>query len=344
MAAVDAVAAGRASTVVATPAPRVHIVVLNWNGWRDTTACLDAILELDHPSIVAIVCDNGSTDGSLARLAEWGEAHRDRGWTIDRHRDGPLATASNRAVVFVDNGANLGFAGGCNVGVRLALTDPACAYVWLLNNDTMVDRRALSTMVAACERDPRIGICGSQIRFAGARQRVQSQGGRLNRWFCTTHLLAAGAQPGPGADAAAGIDGPIDFVPGASMLVPRAYLEHVGLMSEEYFLYFEEIDWAERGRRRYRFAIEPASIVYHVGGASIGNASDHGERGLRADWYLLRGRLLFARKFYKRFLPTVYAGMLVSIAKRFVRGDRRRALVALYALVNRPVPWLAMKR
>ncbi len=323
--------------MTAAPAPRVHIVVLNWNGWRDTTACLEAIQRLDHPAVTAIVCDNGSTDGSPDRFDEWAARPREDGWTVRRHRDGPLAPASGGAIVFVDNGANLGFAGGCNVGIRLALTDPDCAYVWLLNNDTIPDPHALTAMVETCARDPRIGICGSQVRFAGARQRVQSQGGRLNRWFCTTHLLAAGAAPEP---AVAELDGPIDFVPGASMLVPRAYLEHVGLMAEEYFLYFEEIDWAERGRRRFRFAIEPASVVYHIGGASIGNASDVGDRGLRADWYLLRGRLMFARKFYKRFLPTVYAGMLVSIARRFVRGDRRRAMVALYALFNRPVPWL----
>ena len=317
----------------ATTDERVYIVLLNWNGWADTIRCVESCLALERVTFTIVVCDNGSTDDSLARLRAFGDERLPGAWT-SRPPDAttPEIEAGAR-LVMIDNAHNLGFAAGCNVGIRFAMSRSDCAFVWVLNNDTVVEATALVAMIDACRRDPRIGICGSQIRFARADQRIQSFGGRLDRWFCTTHLLYAN-QP---ADVVADVDPAIDFVPGASMLVTRAYLDVVGPMSEDYFLYFEEIDWAERGRQRFTFHVCAKSVVLHVGGASIGNASDDGERGLRAEWYLLRGRMLFARKFASVRLPVVYAGMLVSILKRLQKRQFRRARVAWCAMWNRPI-------
>ena len=118
------------------------------------------------------------------------------------------------------------------------------------------------------------------------------------------------------------------------MLVTRSFLEHVGLMAEDYFLYFEEIDWAQRGKSSHELAVCLKSVVYHRGAASIGSPREVGQRGVRSEYYLLRGRLLFARKFYRGRVWAVYLGLLASILKRVLRGQWTRARVAVCALTG----------
>lgn len=321
---------------------RVYVVLLNWNGWADTIRCLESCEGLAGVPFQLVACDNGSSDDSLARLKAWASARFAADWRF-LGADAVAAPVAPSRLVLIENGANLGFAAGCNVGIRHALAQDDCAFVWVLNNDTTVVPGTLAALVDACRADPRIGICGSVVRFARPPHRIQSAGGRLDPRFCTTHLLHAGehalAEDFDGSD--------VDFVPGASMLVTRAYLDTVGPMSPDYFLYFEEIDWAERGRGRFRFAIARDSEVFHVGGASIGSHTDASSKGRRAEWYLLRGRLLFARRFRRRNLPTVYAGMLASIARRLLHGEFASARVATAALFDRPIadlPHLALDR
>src|SRR5436190_7401977 len=135
-------------------APSVAVIVLNWNGRDDTLACLESLAGLNYDNFQVMVVDNGSTDGSVGAI---------------RPRF--------PGVEIIETGRNLGFAEGNNVGIRLAL-DRGMDYVFLLNNDTVVDPSLLSELVAAAERCPEGGIFGAQILyhsdplkiwFAGAR-------------------------------------------------------------------------------------------------------------------------------------------------------------------------------
>ena len=327
---------------------RVYVVILNWNGWRHTIECLESVLQLRGVSVVAVVCDNGSSDGSLEQIVSWASADTPAERTAFLPH-GPVAkpldhellrrsqveqgARTQAQVVLIDNGANLGFAGGCNVGIRFALAQADCSHVWLLNNDSVVPADSLQALLAFVRVRPGVGICGSQVRYYDRPGIVQSFGGLLNRWLCTTHSIACGDP----ADAELRHPSHIDFVPGASMLVSRAFLERTGLMAEGYFLYFEEIDWAERGRPAFQPAVCPASLVFHHGSASIGSPSEKSDRGLRSEYYLLRGRLLFARRFYPARLPVVYLGLLGSLLARLKRRQWVRArIAACVALGIRP--------
>ena len=327
---------------------RVYIVILNWNGWRETIECLASVFRLEYAQFVAVVCDNGSGDSSLDSISAWanGElrAHEtaflpgpqapSSPTTIPfvklTRKESESGPAARTRLVLIDNGANLGFAGGCNVGLRFAMKQTDMEYVWVLNNDTVVDPASLGDLVSEMKRDPTIGICGSQVRSYDNPETIQTQGGLLNRWFCTTHSLAYGIK----ADFAPAPPARIDYIPGASMFVSRAYLERIGLMEESYFLYFEEIDWSERGKGSFRFAVCPTSVVYHVGGAIIGTRDEKGDRGIRSEYYLLHNRLVFARRFYKSRLVTVYLGFFASILARLARRQWSRAYVAMCALVG----------
>ncbi|ADI15956.1 glycosyltransferase family 2 protein [Truepera radiovictrix] len=286
-----------------TPAPPayplVYIVLVNWNGWRDTDACLASLKALDYPNARVVVVDNASTDGSVAELQR-------------RHPD----------LTLLPSGANLGFAGGNNVGLRYALEQGA-DYVWLLNNDTLVEPDALTHLVARAQAGAAglpVGLCGSTLIYESRRDTVQALGGaRYNRWWGTVAHIGRHRPRELPIDAAA-VERQLDYLIGASMLVSRPFLETIGLMQEDYFLYFEELDWAVRARGRFALAYAPQSVVYHKEGASIGgNDRARAAKSFTADRYALQNRVRFTRRFYPYALPTVYLGLGVALINRVRR-------------------------
>jgi GT2 family glycosyltransferase len=289
-------------------APAVFIVILNWNGWRDTDACLRSLKGLEYPNHSVVVVDNASEDGSEARL-----------WAL--HPD----------VTLLQSGANLGFAGGNNVGLRYALEHGA-EYVWLLNNDTLVEPDALTYLVEKMQRESELGLCGSTLIYESRRDTVQALGGaRYNRWLGSVRHIGQ-HQPRTQAVDEGAVQGQLDYLIGASMLASRAFLETVGLLQEDYFLYFEELDWAARARGRFRLGYAARSIVYHKEGSSIGGTDRaKAAKSYTADLYALKNRVRFTRRFYPYALPTVYLGLTVALFNRLRRRQWKR--VALLARI-----------
>jgi len=321
------------------------VILLNWNGSIDTIECLESVLRLNHASLRIIVCDNASTDGSLASIRDW--ARGDLAPTCSNrelsrlvlppvHKPLPFceltraeaeSTSSTyeAPLVLIQNGANLGFAGGCNVGLRYALGDENCRYFWLLNNDTVVERDALSAMINLMQERPDVGLCGSLNLSYFDPALVQARGGRpYSRWTARVG--------GPNlsiVDRLTGGSERMDFVNGASMLISRAFLEAVGLMEESYFLYFEELDWAMRARGKFALDYCPESVIYHKEGASIGTHRNRKKRSLLADKYLSRNRVLFTKRYFPWALPTVVASVCLAAAFRMSQGDGERAKAML---------------
>jgi GT2 family glycosyltransferase len=322
---------------------RVYIIVLNWNGWRDTIECLESVLRLDYPDYKVVVCDNGSSDGSLDQIRHWA-----RGEIIAEARGPSLAALTSPPVpkpielvevnlagasmdgkksaarlLLIQTGANLGFAGGNNVGLRYALNRWDCDFAWVLNNDTVVRPDALSHLVRRMRERPDAGICGSTLLYYDDPTKVQACGGSIyNKW------VARGGHIGRFADVrhlgtarwcAADpreVERKLAYVVGASMLVRRSFLEHIGLMDESYFLTFEEIDWATRGKGRFKLAYAPLSIVYHREGAATGSHRTTLGQSAIVEFYSNRNRVLFTRKHYPFALPSVLCAIGLSAFHR----------------------------
>jgi GT2 family glycosyltransferase len=119
----------------------------------------------------------------------------------------------------------------------------------------------------------------------------------------------------------------MSYVIGAAMLVRREFIEQIGLMNEDYFLYFEEIDWATRGASQYKLGYAPKSVVYHKEGASIGTSASGGSA--LSVYYLYRNRLLFTWRFHRCFILTVFIVSLIDIAKLLYRQHWHQSLAAL---------------
>ncbi len=333
--------------------PKVAIVLLNWNGWRDTIACLDSLRRLDHSPVGVFVCDNASTDASVAEIVRWGAALNadeetspagTRRLSAFHHRkaapgggaggDWPPRNGSADAVTLIETGGNIGFAAGSNVGLRFALKEDYDLF-WLLNNDTEVDADTLTYLVRRMEAEPAIGMCGSTIVYAAQPTLVQVLGGgEFDRLKGRGHALGFRTSVSDPIDQAA-IEARMTFVNGASMIVSRRFIEEIGLMDEDYFLYFEENDWAERCRDRFKLGFEPRSIVRHKVGASIGT-DDFGLPSALSLYYLTRSRIRFCRRFHKLSLPFVAAEVCRDIYNEARRRNWSRIRVIARAVLNRP--------
>ncbi|TWJ19377.1 glycosyltransferase family 2 protein [Geobacter argillaceus] len=309
---------------------RVYIIVVNWNGWRDTVECLDSLFFLTYSPFTVVVCDNGSHDDSVAQLKRWGEQ---RNIPCDEYRREDAESGGRKGapspLVLILNGANLGFAGGNNVGLRYALARGDFAYAWLLNNDTIVKDDSLTRLVERMERQPEAGLCGSTIRYYHNPGQVQALGGGYYcRWIGLPWHYGRFTRQGEQIDQARA-EWWMNYVEGASTLVSRAFLEEIGLMSEEYFLYFEEADWAMRARGKFKLVYAPQSIVYHKVGASIGTSSNPARKSQLCDYFNIRNRLYFTLRYFPEALPTVYLGVICSLIVRMVLGRWDRAMMIL---------------
>ena len=332
---------------------RVYIVLLNWNGWRDTIECLESVFRSDADDYRVIVCDNDSKDESMAHIKAWADGrlnvalHRNnglRGFSFpplnkpiayleyDRGmaESGGDRDPGNAKLVLIQTGSNLGFAGGNNVGLRYALARGDFDYVWLLNNDTVIRPDALSQMITRMQQMPSAGICGSTLLYYSMPDKVQARGGaKYNKWLGTTQMLGAFTQAGVSVEAHT-LELKMAYISGASMLVSKPFLQQIGLMREDYFLYFEEIDWAMRAKGHYQLCYAPGSIVYHKEGGSMGtNSLVPKEKSVTADYYTVRNRLLFTRYFFPWYLPFIYIGLLPVLFNRLRRRQWQRVSMIL---------------
>ena len=293
---------------------KVYIIILNWNGWRDTLECLESLKTLTYDNHEIVVVDNASTDGSEQKIRE---AHPN--------------------LTLIQSGANLGFAGGNNVGIEYALLHDA-DFVWLLNNDTVVEPDALTHLVARMAKDTNVGMCGSTLVYYDRSEIQALAGARFNKWLGTFKIINRGVsrEPSFNADDAEWVEKQLDCVIGASMLISRRFVESVGLLAEDYFLYNEEIDWAIRAKNLYTLAYAAKSVVYHKEGTSTGGSNFKlAGKSRISDFYMVKSRIMFARKFYPYTLPTVYLGLGVTMVNRIRRGQWGRLKMILKLALSR---------
>lgn len=270
--------------------PFVCIVILNWNGWRDTLECVESCRGLTWPNFRIVLVDNGSTNGSEERL---------RSQLPD--------------VDVIQSGSNLGFAGGCNVGIRYALNSGA-DLVWLLNNDAVTDHEALTRLVEAMEGDASAGIAGSKIYYYDDPLRIWFAGGLWEKG--RLRLRHRGAQQ---------LDkGQFDricemgSVSGCSMLIRAAVIQAIGLMDESYFLYWEDVEWCARAaEHHYRVLFVPDSHIWHKVSASAG------QRSFSQYYYWTRNGFAFLRRYDPRSIIFLVTYGLLSGFRCLAAGNAR---------------------
>jgi GT2 family glycosyltransferase len=313
----------------------VAIVIVNWNGWRDTVDCLDTLLTQDYSNYIVLVVDNDSQDGSVERIAEWcNRPYRAQGGdnlpgvrrlsdavnpgrvSQQIHVVGPrLELGADCQVVIIRSGGNLGFAGGCNLGACFA-DERRCHYLWFLNSDTVVRESALTEMMRVASSGRSDGMVGSTLLYYRRPTVVQALGGAdLILPGCVIKHRGEGDEHFDAAGSTDIAEQALTYIVGASMLVPMSLLNTIGLMQDDYFLYYEEIDWAFRSRGRYRQIYAPLSVVYHKAGASSKDKVSEFSRRL-----LLSNKLIF----FSRYLSYMRLPLRFQMFGELLRDILRR--------------------
>ena len=227
------------------------IIVLSWNGREDTLSCVRSLRSLNSENVGIVVVDNASTDGSAEAVQQ-------------KFPD----------IALLENGRNLGFSGGNNVGIRHALANGA-DWVVLVNNDAVLAPDAIERLRAAASVRPAAGMLAGKVFFDRPPDRI---------WFAGQRFLPAfgysGRPRGYGRQDAPEYrrPGPTDRAAGAFMAVSREVIEAVGMLDDELFAYVEDVDWSMRARRAgFEVWFVPDAIAWHRVSASTGGerASTH---------------------------------------------------------------------
>lgn len=318
---------------------KVYIIVINWNGWKDTIECLESVFRNDYLPYTVVVCDNGSQDHSLEYIKLWADDLLD----VFVPSDNPLQHFSHPPVVkpivyrqysrevaergggneaevplvLIQTGSNLGFGGGNNVGLRYILAQKDAAFAWLLNNDTVISPDALSCLVKVAQSDPRSGAIGSTNLYYGQPEVINAGGGGMLRKYrgYTSHALMGKALKD---SAQPNVPLSLDYVTGASCLLPVAVLRMVGLFDETFFHFWEDVDLGTRIiNAGYKNVYEPASLIYHKIGVSVGGPSPI------TDYYHLRNTVIYYHKHFGLFgIVILSIRLFTQVIKAICRNQR----------------------
>ncbi len=241
--------------------PKVSIIILNWNGKKDTLECLESLKTITYPESEVIIVDNGSIDGSTECFKKL-----------------------YPEIEIIENQKNLGFAEGNNVGIRKAM-EKDVDYVLLLNNDTVVDPEFLGELVIAAEDDPKNGIVGPKIYYYNNRKLIASAGGKIG-FFGNTYQIGEGEYDAGQYD----FKKKVTWLTGAAILIRKELIFDIGGLDSNFFIFEEDLDLCLRANKNnYACFYEPKSKVYHKGEVSTSKMPGY---------FSVRNGLIVARRYY----------------------------------------------
>lgn len=265
---------------------KVCIILVNWNGWRDTVNCITSLLSSEHQNFRIIVCDNASSDHSIQEISRWANEQQLKHEVISSE----LLTSNaghdaQTRLLLTPTGSNLGFAAACNLGLRHVIANEEYAYVWLLNNDTLVQSDTLSKMLSAAAEDVYDRPIGSEIYDRDGAQALQVYGGQslgtgplINPRHCLNRDPAC-----------------IDFLVGASIFLSRSRLTMLGLLDERFFLNAEDLVYTLGYQRTFRKTHPDVMPFLIAGQIWHKESSTQGRNRFLHCYYYSRNILLVAR-------------------------------------------------
>lgn len=242
---------------------KVSVITVNFNQTLLTEDLLKSLsFENQHPEIETIVVDNGSTINPIPELQD-----------------------KFPHVCFIRSDINLGFAGGNNLGIRQASGD----YLFLVNNDTEAIPGLIAGLVNILDTHPEVGMVSPKIKFHQMPQMLQYAGFTPMNYYTARNTCIGYMEEDAGQYD--NTTGPTGYIHGAAMMVRKEAIEKAGLMPENFFLYYEEMDWCEKIRKAgYTIWVEPRASIYHKESMSVGKKSPLKE------FFMNRNRILFIRR------------------------------------------------
>lgn len=244
--------------------PKVAILILNWNGKKDTLECLESLTLLKYKNYQTAVIDNGSNDDSVEAIM----------------KQYPQTTV-------LQTNANLGYAGGNNVGISWAI-DNNFDYIFLLNNDTIVDPYLINSLITSEQKQHNKSILGAKIYFYDKPNTLWFAGGRWLKQFNRFEHIGYGSTDNINFNNL----NEVDYITGCALFASAATFKDVGLLDEQFFLTYEETDWCYRARKKgYKCFVVPDAKLWHKVSSSFGGAESP-----LVIYFMTRNKLLWGKK------------------------------------------------
>lgn len=289
--------------LINTTMPATCVITLNWNNAKDTIRCLRSLLAADSVPDTIVACDNGSEAASVEQIWAWAKENFPEADRLRLGRKEAEAYEGRKLPRFVLalNDENLGFSAGNNTGIRLAAASKAFDFIWLLNNDAFVLSDSYQELLACTRERHGTGIFGSTIVRAG-RDTVECAGGY--RYSPTTTVIRPAHGGKPLNTVLYEQESPLDYISGACMFIRAEVFGEVGLLNEDYFLYYEELDFCRRAQKAgFDIAWCRDSVVKHIGCGSLGGRESMDRDKLAmANYHENLSTLKFTRRFYPELL------------------------------------------
>lgn len=292
--------------------PIVYIIILNYKKWEDTLDCLESVFQSSYENYSVIVIDNNSENGSLEYLMQWAES-RQAAYSFEwRHwRKEDISVSfdfqSFARLNFIQNNVNAGFAGGMNIALRILQNSDA--YLWLLNPDVVVAEDTMAELVSFTMTRPLRSITGATIRsYSGNRDLLFYGGFKVNFFSATVSSIEQTTSVNR-----------LDYISGGCLFTHASNLELLGLLPEEYFLYWEETEWCYLAKQKgFGLYVCTAALCYDKISTVIG-------KDFKANYYYSRNGLRFVSKFRRQCIPVVLFFVGLRLLKRILSGRWARA-------------------
>lgn len=290
--------------------PKVVIIILNWNGWKDTIECLESVYQIKYPNFDVIVVDNASEDDSIQRIRNYAygvysvesdyfeydpqnkplkinEYTEEESKLFKNDEINSNEFSSTENLTLIKNNENHGYATGNNIGIRHAMKFMNPDYVLILNNDTVVDKNFLISLVKYAEHSNSIGIIGPKVCYFDIPEKIQVTSIKINFWKGTSYLVGDGEIDNGQYDDI----NKADSVPGSCFLIKREVIDKVGLFNPEYQCYWEEADYCMRANEiGFECIYYPHSKIWHKVSKSTNKV-----KGVLT-YYMTRNMFFFMKK------------------------------------------------
>lgn len=266
---------------------KIYVIILNWNNFTDTEKCIDSLLSIRNSSIRPVIIDNHSTDDCVKLLK----------------------SKYDHLPILVSN-KNIGYAGGMNLGIKYALNNSA-DYIIISNNDIIYPKDFLAPLLQTIQKDDSIGIVSPKVLYVHDRQKIYCAGGDLKIFRGSGVATFQGKE----AKKYGNEEREISMAEGSCFLAKKQVFEKSGLFREEFFMYFEDLEFSDRVRKNYKIYYTPKSIIYHKGGAGS-NWKNHSPLYY---YYYTRNRYLYFKK-YGLFIKIyiLFYSLFVSLLKAII--------------------------
>lgn len=317
----------------------LYIILVNYKNFQDTIECLESILKNNISNVQIFIIDNSEVDLPINQLIKWAKGdcleintkYKSIIYPLEKKpldyclikEDEFLNNQIINKLVFVKAKKNDGFSAANNIALNYILKfGNEDSIVWLLNNDTIIRPDVISQIYLKIDHlviDKNNAIFGTPLIDYDKSELIQAIGGLYNSYTGNSKIVGANSDI---KDYEKNLNKPVDFPIGASMIITKKYLSKLGLLCEDYFLYFEELDWCFRAKEtKGTVKILDVLGVYHKQGSTT--KAKYKKRNTEfIDLTFLKSKIKFAKKFNKNRLLTIYLYALIfNMGKRIFHGN-----------------------